>query len=142
VADKDLVSTLRRVPLFSKLSDKDLKRLANNLTERTFPAGHKVAVEGAEGVGFFIIEDGEVTVTRGGEEVRKLGPGDYFGEMALIDQGPRSASVVADTDLRCRGMTSWAFKPFVESHGEVAWPLLEGMVIRLREVEGRLGSGG
>jgi CRP/FNR family cyclic AMP-dependent transcriptional regulator len=137
MADKDLVSTLRGVPLFAKLSDKDLKRVANNLSERTFPAGHEIAVEGREGVGFFVIEEGEVTVTRGGEQVRKLGPGDYFGEMALIDQGPRSATVVADTDLRCRGMTSWAFRPFVESHGEVAWPLMEALVVRLREAEGR-----
>jgi CRP-like cAMP-binding protein len=137
MADKDLVNTLRRVPLFAKLSDRDLKRLANSLSERSFPAGHEVAVEGSEGVGFFVIESGEVSVSRGGEHVRKLGPGDYFGEMALIDQGPRSATVVADTELRCRGMTAWAFKPFVESHGEVAWPLLEAIVIRLREVEGK-----
>jgi CRP/FNR family transcriptional regulator len=137
MADKDLVSTLRRVPLFAKLSDKDLKRLANNLTERSFPAGHEVAHEGSEGVGFFVIEEGQATVRRSGEEIRKLGPGDYFGEMALIDQGPRSATVVADSELRCRGMTAWAFRPFVESHGEVAWALMEALVIRLREAEGK-----
>jgi CRP-like cAMP-binding protein len=137
MTDKDLVSTLRTVPLFSGLSDKDLKRLANSLSERTFPAGHKIAVEGKEGVGFFVIESGEVSVSRGGEHIRKLGPGDYFGEMAVIDQGPRSASVVAESEVRCRGMTAWSFRPFVESHGEVAWPLLEALVKRLREAEVR-----
>ena len=137
MADKDLVSTLRTVPLFSGLSDKDVKRLANSLSERTFPAGHEIAVEGKEGVGFFVIESGEVSVSRGGEHIRKLGPGDYFGEMAVIDQGPRSASVVAESELRCRGMTAWSFRPFVESHGEVAWPLLEALVKRLREAEVR-----
>ena len=135
MADKDLVSTLKRVPLFSGLSDKDLKRLANSLSERTFPAGHEIAIEGREGVGFFVIESGEVSVSRGGEHIRKLGAGDYFGELAVIDQRPRSATVVADSEVQCRGMTSWAFRPFVEAHGEVAWPLLETLVARLREAE-------
>ena len=137
MADKELVSTLKRVPLFAGLSDRDLKRLANTLSERSFPAGHEIAVEGKEGVGFFVIESGEVSVSRGGAHVRKLGPGDYFGEMAVIDQGPRSASVTADSDVKCRGMTAWSFRPFVESHGEVAWPLLEALVKRLREAEVR-----
>ena len=135
MADNDLVTRLRQVSLFAKLSDKDLKRLAKGLSERTFPAGHEIAAEGREGVGFFLIESGEVSITRGGEHVRKLGPGDYFGEMALIDQGPRSATVTADTEVRCQGMTTFSFKPFVESHGEVAWPLLEALVTRLREAE-------
>jgi CRP-like cAMP-binding protein len=137
MADKELVSTLKSVPLFAGLSDRDVKRLANSLSERTFPAGHEIAVEGKEGVGFFVIESGEVSVSRGGEHIRTLGPGDYFGEMAVIDQGPRSASVVADSDVRCRGMTAWSFRPFVEAHGEVAWPLLEALVKRLREAEVR-----
>jgi CRP/FNR family transcriptional regulator len=135
MADKELISTLRTVPLFAGLSDRDLKRLANSLSDRTFPAGHEIVVEGKEGVGFFVIESGEVSVSRGGEHIRNLGPGDYFGEMAVIDQGPRSASVVADSDVRCRGMTAWSFRPFVESHGEVAWPLLEAIVKRLRAAE-------
>ena len=137
MADKDLVSTLQAVPLFSGLSDRDLKRLAKSLSERTFPAGHEITVEGKEGVGFFVIESGEVSVSRGGEHIRKLGPGDYFGEMAVIDQGPRSASVVAESEVRCRGMTAWSFRPFLESHGEVAWPLLEALVKRLRAAEVR-----
>src|SRR5918999_837119 len=100
MADKELVNRLREVSLFAKLSDKDLKRLANSLNERSFSAGHEITAEGAEGIGFFLIESGEVSVSRGGEQIRKLGPGDYFGEMALIDQQPRSATVVADTDVR------------------------------------------
>src|SRR3954452_23622770 len=131
MADKELVSTLKTVPLLAGLSERDLKRLANSLSERNFTAGHEIAVEGKEGVGFFVIESGEVSISRGGEHIRKLGPGDYFGEMAVIDQGPRSASVTAETDVRCRGMTAWSFRPFVEAHGEVAWPLLEALVKRL-----------
>lgn len=135
MADKELVNRLRGVSLFAKLSDKDLKRLAKNLNERTFQPGHEITAEGDEGVGFFLIDSGEVSVSRGGEHVRKLGPGDYFGEMALIDQRPRSATVTADTEVRCHGMTAWSFRPFVEGHGEVAWPLLEALVSRLRQAE-------
>jgi len=73
----------------------------------------------------------------GGETRRSLGPGDWFGEIALIDQGPRSASVVAATELRCQGMSAWEFRPFVQNHPEVAWPLLQALVGRLREAEAR-----
>jgi CRP/FNR family transcriptional regulator len=69
--------------------------------------------------------------------VGTLGPGDYFGEIALIDNGPRSATIVATTDLRCRGMTAWEFRPFVQEHPEMAWHLLESLVARLREAEER-----
>jgi CRP/FNR family transcriptional regulator len=69
--------------------------------------------------------------------VRTLGPGDYFGEIALIDEGPRSATVTAATDMRCRGMAAWEFRPFVVEHPEVAWTILQTLAARLREVETR-----
>jgi CRP-like cAMP-binding protein len=134
---RETVGVLGEVPLFANLPEKELRRLSKNLTERTFESGAEIAVEGREGLGFFVIESGEATVSRGGEEVGRLGPGDYFGEMALIDGGPRSATVIADTQLRCRAMTEWAFRPLVESHAEIAWPLLQALVGRLRETEGR-----
>ena len=131
----DVVDTLAGVPLFSQLSKKDVKRVAASLKERTFPAGDTITAEGQSGVGFFIIEEGTATISRGGERVRELGPGDYFGEIALIDNGPRSATIVAGTDLRCQGMTAWDFRPLVQTHPEIAWPLLEAMVARLRQAE-------
>lgn len=137
MGDEELVRALRGVKLFSGLADKELERLARNLKPRTFQAGDEIAVEGRDGVGFFVIEAGEARVSQADEEIRRLGPGDYFGEMALIDNGPRSASVTAETELRCQGMTAWAFRPFVEAHGEIAWPLLETLVVRLREAEAR-----
>ena len=70
-----------------------------------------------------------------GEIVRTLGPGDHFGEIALLDDGPRSATVTASTDLRCRGMAAWEFRPFVQEHPEVAWTMLETLAARLREAE-------
>jgi CRP-like cAMP-binding protein len=133
----DLVETLGRVPMFTGMKEKELKRLAKAMAERTFDEGETITTEGQSGVGFFVIEDGNASVSLRGEVVNTLGPGDHFGEIALIDKGPRSATVVASTDLRCRGMTSWEFRPFVQSHPEVAWPLLEHLVGRLRDAEER-----
>jgi CRP/FNR family cyclic AMP-dependent transcriptional regulator len=127
--------TLGRVPLFSRVKDKDLKKLGKRMSERSFSEGDTITTQGETGLGFFVIEDGDATVSRNGEIVRNLGPGDFFGEIALIDSGPRSATVVASTDLRCRGMTAWEFKPFIEEHPDVAWGLLEMLVGRLREAE-------
>jgi CRP-like cAMP-binding protein len=92
-----------------------------------------VTTEGQGGVGFFVIEDGAATVTVGGEQRRKLGSGDYFGEMALIDDSPRSATIVADSDLRCWGLTSWEFRPLVEQNASIAWAMLQTMAKRLRD---------
>jgi CRP-like cAMP-binding protein len=107
------------------------------MKERTFAAGDTVTTEGEGGVGFFVVEDGNATVSVRGSTVGTLGPGDHFGEIALIDKGPRSATIVADSDLRCRGMTAWEFRPLIQEHSEMAWPLLEALVARLRESEGR-----
>ncbi len=129
----DLADALRRVPLFRALSNKDRKRLAKAMSERTFPEGKTITQQGREGIGFFVIEDGNATVSIDGKVVRTLGPGDHVGEVAMIDKGPRSATVVATTELRCYGMTAWEFRPFIQEHPEVAWPLLETLVARLRE---------
>jgi CRP-like cAMP-binding protein len=127
--------TLGRVPLFSGVKPKELKKLAKRMQERSFNEGETITKEGETGLGFFVIQDGNATVSRNGEIVRNLGPGDFFGEIALIDKGPRSATVIATTDLLCRGMTAWEFKPFVEEHPEVAWALLQTLVGRLRAAE-------
>jgi CRP/FNR family cyclic AMP-dependent transcriptional regulator len=118
---------LKRVPIFSDLDRKELERIAASMKQRTFKAGDKVTSEGQTGVGFFVIEDGEATVTVAGEERRRLGPGDYFGEVALLNESARTATITADTDLRCYGLTSWEFRPLVETHGSIAWKLLQAM---------------
>lgn len=119
---------LKQVPLFSDLDRKELEGIANSMKQRTFSSGQEIAVEGETGVGFFVIEDGEAKVTVHGDEVRRLGPGDYFGEIALISQGARTATVTADTDLRTYGMTFWDFRPLVEETPGIAWKLLQGAV--------------
>ena len=133
----DVAENLSKVPIFSGVKDKDLKRLGERMMERSFGEGETITEEGKSGVGFFVIEQGDATVSIKGEIVRTLGPGDWFGEIALIDDGPRSATIVAGTDLRCRGMTAWEFRPFVQEHPEVAWPLLETLAARLREADAR-----
>jgi CRP/FNR family cyclic AMP-dependent transcriptional regulator len=128
---------LQRVPLFADFEKNDLERLARSFKERTFDAGTAVASEGRGAAGFFVIESGEATVTVRGDERGKLGPGDYFGEIALIDDGGRSATITADSDLHCYGLTSWEFRPLVESNASIAWQLLETMAKRLRAAQQR-----
>ena len=124
---------LQRVPLFSSLSPSQLEVLARSFRERTFSAGSEVTTEGENGFGFIVIESGSATVSVAGEERRTLGAGDYFGELALIDMSPRSATIVADDELRCWGLTSWEFRPLVESNAQIAWALLQQLAQRLRE---------
>src|SRR5687768_1320894 len=132
-----MAESLRRVPLFRDLSNRDLKQLAASMNERTFAPGQAVVSEGKGGVGFFVILDGTAKVTRAGEERGMLRTGDYFGEMALIDGDDRAASVVADSELRCAAMTAWHFRPFVNQHPDVAWALLTALVKRVRESQAR-----
>jgi CRP-like cAMP-binding protein len=130
------VELLQRVPLFADFDRGDLERLSRSFKERTFEAGSHVVDEGKTGAGFFVIESGEASVSvHGDERAAKLGPGDYFGEIALIDEGARSATVTADSELRCYGLTSWEFRPLVEGNAGIAWKLLETMAKRLRAAQ-------
>jgi CRP/FNR family transcriptional regulator len=123
---------LRRVELFESLSDRDLKKLADSFKESTFSAGDVIATEGQRGVGFFVISEGTVDYSIHDDRVGSGGPGDYFGEVALIDDGPRTATVTATTDVTAYGLTSWEFRPLVEENASIAWELLQKMAKRLR----------
>ena len=127
------IEALRNVPLFAGLDERDLEQLSRQLHERRFPEGSEVTVEGSTGAGFFVIAEGNAEVLVGNEHRATLGPGDHFGEIALIDAGIRSASIIAATDLLCYGLTPWEFRPFVEEHPQVAWALLEVLARRARE---------
>jgi CRP/FNR family cyclic AMP-dependent transcriptional regulator len=128
---------LAKVPLFSMLSKKDLARLANNAHDRTFPAGAVLTEQDETGVTFGVIVEGQAAVSVHGQAARTLGPGNYFGEMALIDHSFRSATITAETELRCLLFTAWVFRPFALEHPETAWALLEVMVQRVRDAEAR-----
>ncbi len=122
----DTADLLAGVPLLSGLDRKHLERLSRDFTERTFPAGSVVVREGDDhGVGFFIVADGEGVVSIAGKQVATVGRGAYFGDVALISDRVRTATVTATTDLRCLVMTIWDFRAFVRGDAEVAWKLLE-----------------
>jgi CRP/FNR family transcriptional regulator, cyclic AMP receptor protein len=125
------------VPLFADLDRRELQGVASSMKERTFNAGQTIAAEGQTGIGFFVIAEGSAKVSQGGQERGSLGPGDYFGEIALIDDGMRTASVTADSELKVYGLTSWEFRPLVETNASIAWKLLKTMATRLRKAEGR-----
>jgi CRP/FNR family cyclic AMP-dependent transcriptional regulator len=129
------VELLQRVPLFAGLGRRELERVANSMKERRFKQGDTVTSEGRGGVGFFVIEEGEADVTVHGEERAKLGPGDYFGEIALITESDRTATITAETDMRCYGMTMWDFRPLVESNASIAWNMLQSLAQKLRDVD-------
>ncbi|TML45670.1 MAG: cyclic nucleotide-binding domain-containing protein [Actinobacteria bacterium] len=127
---------LEQIPLFEGLAHGELERIARSFKERRFGAGDIVAAEGAGGIGFFVISEGSASVDVHGEQRGKLGPGDYFGEIALIDdKARRTATITADSDLTCYGLTSWEFRPLVETNAQIAWKLLQVMAKRLRESE-------
>ena len=122
----DTADLLAGVPLLSGLDRKHLERLSRDFTERTFPAGSVVVREGDDhGVGFFIVADGEGVVSIAGKQVATISRGAYFGDVALISDRVRTATVTATTDLRCLVMTIWDFRAFVRGDAEVAWKLLE-----------------
>jgi CRP-like cAMP-binding protein len=129
------VELIKRVPLFSDLDNRELKEIADSMKERLFNAGDTVTEEGKGGAGFFVVDDGSATVSVKGQDVRKIGPGDYFGEIGLIADIDRTATITAETDLRCYGMTFWDFRPLVESNASIAWKLLLAMAQKLKEAE-------
>ncbi len=131
----DPAAALSRVPLFAGVEPRHLERLARQFRDRSFPEGAVVTREGEPGVGFFVVVEGSASVSIGGEPRATIGPGDSFGEMALLDEGPRSATIVAATDLRCLALSGWEFKPFVEENPSVAWAMLQTLAGRLRSLE-------
>jgi len=131
------VDLIRGVPLFAEADDSFLERLAGEFMERTYAPGETIAEEGEAGRTFIVLETGHVTVTVRGQTVARLGPGEAFGEMALIDKSTRSATVKADTEVHGYQLPVWSFRPLVESHPEIVWALLAALAQRVREAEGR-----
>lgn len=123
---------LKKVPLFSGLDNRELEQIANSMRERRVAAGDVVLEQGAGGAGFFVVDEGEADVSVDGSTVGTVGPGDYFGEIALLTGSDRTATVTARTDMVCYGMTPWDFKPLVESNSGIAWKLLTAMAQKLR----------
>jgi CRP-like cAMP-binding protein len=127
------LDVLRKASLFAELNQRELQRVARLFKARTFRAGQTVVQEGSGGAAFFVIESGEATVAVAGKKKTTLKPGDYFGEIALIDEGKRMATITANTEMLCYGLTYWDFKPAVKKNGTLGWKLLQGMAKLLRE---------
>ena len=134
---KPTTALLRNVPLFSDLDERDLESLAEEFNERRFAAGDKIALEGEGGLMFFVVETGELSVEVHGEPVSTMGAGAAFGEIALIDRRPRTATVTAATDVIAYGLPVFVFRPIVESRPGVAWKMLESRADRLALAESR-----
>ena len=136
-AKNDRQKLLSEVPLFSACTDRELDRLARHAELVDFAAGDVLMTEGETGHEFFVIVDGEVGVTSGGSTVAKLGPGAHVGELALLDPGPRTATVTALRDTQAVLLSSREFYGAVEDVPELARKLLTGMARRLREASGQ-----
>ena len=132
-----LIEVLGRSQLFQGLSKKELERVLRSADEVDHSVGTEVTQEGKGGVGFHLILSGSATVEQRGRTVRKLGPGDSFGDIALIDGGPRTATVRADTPLHTLSIVAWDFKPLLLEHPTIAHKLLLELCRRLREAEAR-----
>jgi CRP/FNR family transcriptional regulator, cyclic AMP receptor protein len=133
------VEFLRRVRLFQELDDHILNEVGNAAVEQRWEPGQEIVRQGDTGVGMFIIRSGKVEICQehGGqdEKVRDLGPGEVFGEMALLDEFPRSATVRAIEPTTCLGITRWHFRGILESHPQIALKLLPVLTKRLRAAE-------
>ena len=129
------VSELKDAKLLKGIPDSEVRSIEKQVKTITHPAGHEIVVRGEGGVGFMIITDGTVSVKTVTGKTRKLGPGDSFGEMALLDHEGRSATITADTDVTLASIPEWNFKPFLKEHPEVAYRLLQTMSRRVRQAE-------
>ena len=127
-----VVDELGAVRLFAGLSQRQLRQLSRLVKERQFGPGVTVVQEGTmSGVGFFIVAEGEASVTVGGDEVALIGPGDHFGELALIREDARTATVTAVTRLRCYVIAFWDFRKFAKQNPDVSWKLLQHLAALL-----------
>ena len=129
------IEALKGVPLFDGLDGEELEQVARLFKKRHFGEGETIMREGSDGAAFFLIESGEARVSVRGAARDNLRAGDHFGEIALIDEGVRSATIVAVTDLDCYGLTYWEFRPLLLANGAIGLKLLQTLAKKLRSAE-------
>ena len=127
------MTMLSTVPMFSSLGKKSLQTIADSASERTFNPGEAIVNQGEVGIGLFLVAEGQVNVEKSGKTVATLGPGNYFGEMALLDEQPRSANVRAASHARCLVLSPWEFWGTVGKDPEALRSLLKETIRRLRQ---------
>ena len=128
----DATESLRRVPLFAGLDRKELELLAKVAKEQRYEPGATIVQAGAGGHGLYIIKEGNVSVVRDGQKVASFGPGQFFGEVSVLDGGPRTADVKADSETVCLTLISWEIKPLLMDNAGITYKMLLEMVKRLR----------
>ena len=131
----DHIAHLTKVPLFDGITDAQLQRIANGVKERRYEPGAAIVSAGETGHGFYLIVQGRAEVNRDGRTIRTLGPGDYFGELALVRESPRSATVIAKEPTTCLALTRWDFKGILDANPTIAIRLLETVASRIHEDE-------
>jgi CRP/FNR family cyclic AMP-dependent transcriptional regulator len=131
---EEKMSWLARVELFEGCSPAALRQVAERSGEIAFPAGRHIVTQGLIGNGLYVIVAGRARVVKGDESVALLGPGDFFGELSVIDQLPRTATVVADEETICLALASWDLIAEIERDPQLALNLLRGLARRLRAV--------
>jgi CRP-like cAMP-binding protein len=120
------IEQLKKVPLFSDLNQRQLRRIGRDFRDRWFKPGTSIVRQGEmSGIGFFIIVEGEVSVVVDDREVARLGPGDHFGELALISEATRAATVTAETRVECLELTIWDFRKIAKTSPDISWKLLQ-----------------
>jgi CRP/FNR family transcriptional regulator, cyclic AMP receptor protein len=132
----DVGASIRSVPLFREMSDRELADIVGVAKAVEYEAGMTIAVQGEEGLGFHLIREGSAEVLVDGRRRGELGPGDYFGEISLLDGGPRTATVTSTSPLRTLSIVSWDFKPLLDRHPDMAKKLLIGLCAIVRSSRG------
>lgn len=133
--DKVVKGQLKAVPLFEGLSDKELQTVANRSRVVEHKADHEIVLEGRGSVGFHLILEGQAEVTQGSQVIGALGPGDYFGEISLIDGQPRSATVKTSTPVTSLFLASWDFGILLEENSKFMHKILLGLCQTIRAKE-------
>ncbi|MFA5884897.1 MAG: cyclic nucleotide-binding domain-containing protein [Acidimicrobiia bacterium] len=131
----DNSALLAQVPLFSACSKKELQQIARRAEERRVEAGTAIVREGAAGDAFYVIVSGQAEVDRSGDVVATIGPGSFFGDLALLDKAPRNATVTAKTDMELIVLNQHEFSVMLDEAGGFARKLLVGLAHRLREMD-------
>ena len=131
----ELEQQLASVPLLAGLNNRIRRRLAETGKRRTYAAGDEIVREGSSGTALYIVLSGEGRVERGGERLGSVKSGDFFGELALIEEHPRSASVIADSETECLLFPAWEFTALLDEHPEIAVPIMRALITRLHKRE-------
>lgn len=134
---KDYLEHLARVPMFSACSKKELEMIGRQAEELDVPAGETLIMQGSAGRDFFVVVDGKAAVTRDGKDVATVGPGDFFGELALLDKSPRNATVTAATSMRVFLLSQPSFHGLLSTIPSLSHKVMVGMARRLQDFDSR-----